>query len=226
MLSLRHLYLFWLLVGLPIASALNEAAPYEIVYLYNAYKAEFATQPDPSKRKIATACPHQPEPAPPNTPAGRVEAAFIQSTIDVGVVGICSFKDFVRHIGNTGWRRYRSERLDPVNPVSEFNTLEPDADRIASHLRTQQIVGGRLLIEPHILIRGFVATAPFSDVVKSAADVIQTARKDRAAGVGPAIVDTVCLPTLPRGNSLTSYSLRLRAARASCRLCSFDRICL
>lgn len=78
----QSLVLVWLTAVLSVF-ALNDAAPFEILWYYTAYKIEWRSGISP--RNIATGCRHAPS------------AAFDAAASAAGVSGICTFDEFVRH---------------------------------------------------------------------------------------------------------------------------------
>ncbi|KAK2616719.1 hypothetical protein QQS21_000331 [Conoideocrella luteorostrata] len=100
--------------------ALNVAMTYELLYFYDVYKMEFATQPK-SNRAVATGCKHKPN----GSPTG---VAFEQAAVAAGVSGICTFDEFVRHVGSQ--RTLGSFPFD-----DDGRSLTPDSDKMALKVR-------------------------------------------------------------------------------------------
>ncbi|RFU28163.1 hypothetical protein B7463_g8176, partial [Scytalidium lignicola] len=195
MLSPRLMF-FWLFVAFHVANALNAAAPYESVYFYNAYKIEYAaTIGNPALRTISPECVHKPSPARPGTPGGIIEQNFIQSTIDAGVSGICSFDDFLGGIQDKGWKAYKSPKPDPSNPTSLTITLNPDADAFAAQALNPTTLGcNRLGFRTENLLSAAVRATyvkhnpaggevyPYAGTISKISDAVQTAREAVANG--------------------------------------------
>lgn len=208
MLSPRRI-LLWCSLALHGVNSLNPSAAYEAVYAYNAYKAEWAsTITNPGLRTIATGCNH---PAlnpniPATSPAGVIEANFLASTVAAGVAGICSFDDFIRHVGNAGWRTLRA------NPGGISISLNPDADAISVRIQQPTLGPRKLLLQAHELLTDAELTtiasrhadgnfvldnghkiAPYDSIIGKLSTAIQTARFSVFSGVGPtAAVNAVC----------------------------------
>jgi hypothetical protein len=70
--------------------ALDQAVPWEMMYFYAAYKAEWLAFQGGSQRQIATNC--RPGSAYPGS-------NFITESEKLGLKGMCSFDDFVKHVG-------------------------------------------------------------------------------------------------------------------------------
>ena len=230
MLSSRLMF-FWLFAAFHVANALNAAAPYEAIYFYNAYKMEFATTlGNPTLRTIAPGCVHRPTPAPPATPAGIVEANFIQSTIDAGLPGICSFEDFLRGpngIQNADWRAYRPINPAFPNPTSLTVTLDPNADAFAARALNPATLGRNRLgfLTDNLLSAAVRATYvthtpaglpayAYGRTITKISDAVQTARLAVASGaVVPDAFHDVCLAHLLDNSTMFIGSTRVENLR-------------
>lgn len=96
--------IFWLFLLLEDACASDAALPYELLWFYGAYKMEFKTRPLDT-RDMARGCVHVPL----KVGAGlAAEQAFIATTEEQGVEGICAFDEFVRHIGGPQFEKWYS----------------------------------------------------------------------------------------------------------------------
>ena len=141
---------FWLSLALQGVNALNAAAPYEMVYLYNAYKMEFLTVAAGS-RKIAPGCTHVPYTGAPQAPLGLINANIVATAIAEGVEGICTFYEFMDHVATNSWRIVMAgkevPRLGPANAASINDpltrTLNPNADRLSDAANDPARIGGR-----------------------------------------------------------------------------------
>lgn len=189
---------FWLSVALQGVDALNAAAPYEMVYLYNAYKMEYLTVPAGS-RKIAPGCRHTPYTGNPAAPLALIAANTNAASIAQGVVGICTFNEFMQHVQTNAWRAAMRNKerpaLGPAN-VATINdpltrTLDPDADRLATAVNDLATIGQhRLFTVPNLLystadltLMGGIAprwNVPWSKQLEKASSVVEAARKEMA----------------------------------------------
>lgn len=150
---------FWLCVALQGVDALNAAAPYEMVYLYNAYKMEYITVAAGS-RKIAPGCTHTPFTGNAASPLGQINANINAAAITEGVVGICTLYEFMQHVQTNAWRTAMQNkevpRGGPAN-IASINdpltrTLDPNADRLAVAVNDPATIGdNRLLTRPERL---------------------------------------------------------------------------
>jgi hypothetical protein len=126
---------FWLSVALQGVNALNAAAPYEMVYLYNAYKMEFLTVAAGS-RKIAPDCTHTPFTGNAASPLGQINTNINAAAITKGVVEICTFYEFMQHVQTNVWRTAMQGKEVPRGGAANIasindpltRTLDPDAD--------------------------------------------------------------------------------------------------
>jgi hypothetical protein len=152
-----HYIVFWLSVALQGVNALNAAAPYEIVYLYNAYKMEFLTFTSPGSRKIAPGCTHVPYTGNPAAHPAIINTNLVASAIAEGVVGICTFNESMRHVQTSGWERaMRNKEASPRfgaanaailnDPLTR--TLDPNADRLAVVVNDPATIGDEELLTP------------------------------------------------------------------------------
>jgi hypothetical protein len=96
----QSLLLVWLTAVLGIF-ALNDAAPFELLWYYTAYKIEWRSGISP--RSIATGCHHAPS------------TAFDATASAAGVSGICTFDEFVKHLDDKAMFKnfVTGEPLDP-----------------------------------------------------------------------------------------------------------------
>ncbi|KFY47136.1 hypothetical protein V494_00157 [Pseudogymnoascus sp. VKM F-4513 (FW-928)] len=103
-------YIFALSASIIIgeACAMNVAVPYELLFFYHSYKAEFALLPQ-SKRTIGPRCGHT---------AGAANSAVELAITAQGLQGICTFDEFVRHV---------LIDLDRYTVDSHGNTIDPDS---------------------------------------------------------------------------------------------------
>src|SRR5690349_1454501 len=86
---LSHLVL-WASVFVGELHAFNKAAPFEILYYYHSYKLEYMLLPA-DKRKIGTGCTH--------TKQDGTEGDGIELSSELlGIKGICTFDEFVKHL--------------------------------------------------------------------------------------------------------------------------------
>ncbi|KAH9218429.1 hypothetical protein DL95DRAFT_405820 [Leptodontidium sp. 2 PMI_412] len=128
--------IFWLAVALHEVNALNAAAPYEMTYLYYAYKMEFLTTPAESRR-IARGCTHSPITGNAQNPFVQISTNVEATAVAEGVQGMCTFFEFMRHVQTSGWKDAMAGKdvVRPNDPASITNpltrTLNPDADRLA-----------------------------------------------------------------------------------------------
>jgi hypothetical protein len=81
-----------LFAGLEVL-ALDEAAPWEMMYFYAAYKAEWLAGLNGSQRQIATLCKR-------STNHPFAGSDFDSQAASFGVTGMCSFDDFVKFVGD------------------------------------------------------------------------------------------------------------------------------
>jgi hypothetical protein len=94
-----HFLLLGLVAGLEVL-ALDAATPWEMQYFYAAYKAEWLAGLDGSQRQIATQCKR-------STTHPFPSSDFDTQAALAGVTGMCSFDDFVKHVGtDETFRRY------------------------------------------------------------------------------------------------------------------------
>ena len=202
MLTIRHA-IFWLSVLFNAVTALNVAAPYEVMFFYSAYKMEFATVAKDS-RTLAPGCTHVPKLYGDKTgtsPPAIAETAFVNSAVDAGIAGICSFDEFLKHIGSSGWNGYKSSYQRGL-------TISPDVDTVIEYMgdlkngkgptgsNRLQFQEGKLLssatlatITPSTNKYG-QTVYPYDNVLQKVTDAIQRARSAHAGGAGKPILDT------------------------------------
>jgi hypothetical protein len=126
----------WLFIALKAAYALSPVSPYDLVYLYSAYKAEWAaTLGDDAAvavRKIAPGCKAKKfVPNPLNTkPAYLIAQALNSQANEQGIAGICNFREFMDHVGTKVWNKALAG-IDLITDDPQLTrTLDPDPDRI------------------------------------------------------------------------------------------------
>jgi hypothetical protein len=184
---------FWLSVVLQSVNALNAAGPYELVYLYYAYKMEYATVAAGS-RKIAPGCVHTPFAGNAAAPLGVIDAANTAAAVTQGVVGICTFYEFWHQVGTNAWAQAmngkelprRNDPLSITNPLTR--TLNPDADRFADSVNDPATIGARRLATlPDVLwspaelaLMGGAGNAAWATQLQRASTVVEAAREEMA----------------------------------------------
>lgn len=130
---------------------------------------------DAGSRSIATGCVHVP------SGTTNAENAFIAETVTEGVQGICTFYEFVKHIGGVpfdGYRKYGwGWHLEPSVP---------------DHVAEVAILGatdGHLAYTPNRIHHTLVGQAPQATIYQTVSDVAQDAR-EIAVGRGWNIITT------------------------------------
>jgi len=192
-------FVFWLCVALQGANALNAAAPYEMVYLYYAYKMEYLTFKPPGSKKIAPGCTHRPFTGSAGAPQAIIEQAINNAASVQGVVGICTFNEFMNHIQTSSWQRAMrgkdpTPRFGAANVASIYDpltrTLDPSADRLAAAVNDPATIGReKLLTRPDRLFSLADLTAmggqaangwlvPWAKQVQKVSGVVEGARQE------------------------------------------------
>jgi hypothetical protein len=148
MFSPRHI-VFWLAVALQGVNALNAANPYEMVYMYYAYKMEWASGVAAADRKIAPGCTHKAYTGIPTAPLALIENANLAAMATQGVSGICTFFDFWKYAGTHTWlQMWTGQEIAKPNPTQPplTRTIDPDADRIADVMNNPAKIGPKKLL--------------------------------------------------------------------------------
>ncbi|KAG4440016.1 hypothetical protein IFR05_004530 [Cadophora sp. M221] len=166
---------FWLAVMLHGVNALNAAAPYEMTYLYYAYKMEFLTVPAASRR-IAPGCYHSPVTGNIRDPRVQISINNEATALAEGVVGICTFSEFMDHVETNATIN---------NPITR--TLNPDADRLATTVNDiTSIRNNRLLTLPErIFSEAKLAslggrTVSWAKQLQTISSIVETSREEMA----------------------------------------------
>ena len=228
-----HRLAFWLSAVLQGVAALNAAQPYEMVYMYTAYKLEFQTVAA-GQRKIAPGCTHRP--LPPRVTAGPLydaEQAFLADAATAGLAGICSFNDFYRWVGTGDWQAAlagkdtpRPGQTDAQNRLTR--TLYPNADALSDAVNDINTIGARAMkFRPDRLfsqafvntLGGVAADIPYPTIIKEAGKVVEAARLVLATRIADNPADTalrdrvnaVCLKRFIYSCSHTSTPCKLRS---------------
>ena len=188
---------------------------------------EFVTVAEGS-RTLAPDCKHVPKLFGDKTgtsPPAVAEAAFVQSAVDAGIAGICSFDEFLKYVGSSGWNGYKSNFKTGL-------TISPDADAIAAAVGDVQGERRLLFREDKLLSPATLATIPssinkfkqtvypYDNVLQKVTDAIQRARTAHAGGAGKPVMDTwiddakKLLDTVRQYRIADSATYLLEAARA------------
>ena len=228
-----HRLAFWLSAVLQGVAALNAAQPYEMVYMYTAYKLEFQTVAA-GQRKIAPDCKHRP--LGPRVTAGPLydaEQAFLADTATAGLTDICSFYDFYKFVGTGDWGAAMAgkdnpsaKRTDAQNRLTR--TLYPDADALSDAVNDIKTIGARALkFRPNRLfsqalvstLGGVAEDIPYPTIIKEAGKVVEAARLVLATRIANNPADTalrdrvnaVCLKRFIYSCSYTTTPCKLRS---------------
>lgn len=155
-------FFLWVSFLLSEVSAVYTAAPYQLLYLYYAYKIEFTAMPVAS-RTIAKGCTHE------RVPGSAVEAAIVAQSLE----GICTFGEFTRHI-------IGEESLP--NYTGTGSTIDPDssvADDLPQDRTAPQITYNSKKILPLYDNKG-VPNIQLKPVINGITDAVQLARNTAA----------------------------------------------
>jgi hypothetical protein len=155
--------LLWFITILEVY-ANNLAAPFELLWYYSAYKIEWKSGTHP--RALATGCKHSPA------------TAFDSAAAAAGLSGICTFDEFVQHVGqNNEWAGFHSgEPLDPNDKKvkAAFDTFAAGPPK-----RTWRLNLAALLPDHPGVVQG--NKAPLGPAIDTTLSIIQRSR-DAAQG--------------------------------------------
>ncbi|KAK3676824.1 hypothetical protein LTR78_003028 [Recurvomyces mirabilis] len=112
----KAILLLWLTAALG-AFALKEAAPFEVLWYYQAYKIEWKSV-DSSKRQIAGGCTHK----------SGVDLAFDDAAAAAGVAGICTIDEFTQYLGGKTYK----------NKFTSGEGLEPNDQKFQAYFMKLQ----------------------------------------------------------------------------------------
>lgn len=155
----QYLLLVWLTAVLGVF-ANNQAAPFELLWYYTAYKIEWRSGINP--RNLATGCHHKPS------------AAFDAAASAAGVSGICTFDEFIQHLDpKEMFQKFKTgELLDPSDQVVRQKwtafLIENDNPRWQGNLKD-------LIPETNPAVAG-KGPKPFAPVIGEILGYVQDAR--------------------------------------------------
>ncbi|KAK9774102.1 hypothetical protein AB5N19_06907 [Seiridium cardinale] len=125
--------LVWLCATLEVLAS-NTAAPFELLWLYSIYKSEWHVNGKSGSRSIATGCTHDADNWATTDAAVKQqndadEAAFVAAAAAAGITGICTFDEFVKHVGTkASFAKYKYDSIG--------HTLDPDWNNLKTKFKS------------------------------------------------------------------------------------------
>jgi hypothetical protein len=189
----KSLVLVWLAAAVGVF-ANNNAAPFELLWYYTAYKIDFKS----GRKTLASGCkPH------------RHDASFDTAAAAAGVQGICTFDEFVQHVAqNDRWENFHTDQpLDPDEKMVK-TLFDAYAGKYPATAVTPEEPGKQWRLNMANLLphNTHIGTGPTDPLGPALQEVLKTIQASRSLAPG----DTTIQGWVDKGASFASIATQYR----------------